>query len=59
IESHPEYFNIEMGDALEEMARVVQWDGYYWRRDFENGIVLVNPHLPSIQGFRTTPESEC
>ncbi len=59
IERHPEYYGIEMGDALGEMEQVIQHDGYYWRRDFENGMVLVNPHLPTIHGFRNTLENEC
>ncbi len=54
IENHPEYFDIEMGDALGEMVRHDQQDGYYWRREFENGIVLVNPHVPVVLDFASS-----
>nr|MDO8109648.1 hypothetical protein [Candidatus Sigynarchaeota archaeon] len=51
IESHPEYFELEFGDALGEMQLKSGLGGMYYQREFENGIVLVNPFHAHLPGF--------
>lgn len=51
IENHPEYFDMHIGDALGSMRLVQGVNGEVWQRDFEHGIVLVNPYHARVPGF--------
>jgi hypothetical protein len=51
LERHKNLYDLEMGDALGDMREVYGIGGKAWRRDFENGIVFVNPHHSFIPGF--------
>ena len=51
VQRWPQYFNIKLGDALEEMQLKSGIGGQYYERHFENGIVLVNPFHAHIPGF--------
>jgi hypothetical protein len=51
VDAYPQYFNLEMGDALNAMYQFQGDGGTVWRRDFTNGIVLVNPYRAHVPGF--------
>ncbi len=51
METYPEFFDIELGDALGPMELKHASGGDYWQRTFENGIVLVNPFRARLHGF--------
>jgi len=51
IDAHSDLFGIEMGDALELLTLKQGVGGKYWQREFESGIVLVNPYHSYIPGF--------
>jgi hypothetical protein len=52
VRKHPEFFDLELGLAQDEMYKVSGSNGQLWRRDFQNGIVLVNPYHAQIPGFQ-------
>jgi hypothetical protein len=52
IDNHPEFFDLEMGLALGNMTLQKGFGGQYWQRNYENGIVLVNPYHAQIPGFQ-------
>nr|MDO8109463.1 hypothetical protein [Candidatus Sigynarchaeota archaeon] len=52
VQSHPELFDLELGDAAGPMYLLSAPGGQYWRRDFENGIVVVNSFHQSIPWSR-------
>ncbi|MBD3351965.1 MAG: hypothetical protein GF364_10815 [Candidatus Lokiarchaeota archaeon] len=56
INNHPEYFDLELGDALGPMQLVTQGNRKYWKREFTNGMVLVNPFHAFVPGFDTPAE---
>lgn len=51
VNKYPEYFDMELGDALGPMYKINGNGGPAWRRDFERGIVFVNPYHAHIPGF--------
>ncbi|MHA1679810.1 MAG: hypothetical protein ACTSUE_02305, partial [Promethearchaeota archaeon] len=51
VEAYPEYFNLELGDALGTMVEVNGIGGKVWMREFENGYIYCNPNLASLDGF--------
>lgn len=53
IAAHPEFFDLELGAARGPMTRGEGQGGPYWRRDFEHGIVVVNPFRARLPGFDT------
>lgn len=52
VERHPEFFDLELGQALGPMTRVAGRGGHAWQREFEHGIVLVNPYHAQAPGFQ-------
>ncbi len=54
VEAHPEYFNLELGQALGEMHLVEATGGQAWQRDYERGIIVVNPYHACLPGFDST-----
>ncbi|MBD3185856.1 hypothetical protein GF325_03420 [Candidatus Bathyarchaeota archaeon] len=51
INAYPEYFNIELGDALGSMRKVSGKGGTAWMREYENGYIYVNPNHLHLAGF--------
>jgi hypothetical protein len=51
IDTHSELFDLEMGDAINQMYLQQGLGGSYWKREYENGIVLVNPYHAYVPGF--------
>src|SRR5271157_635719 len=51
VQHWPQYFNIQLGDALGTMQLKSGFGGQYYERDFQNGIVIVNPFHAHIIGF--------
>ena len=51
VEKHSELFDLELGYALGEMYEEKGIGGSLWRRNFDNGIVLVNPYHSHVPGF--------
>lgn len=54
VEKHPEYYDLELGDALGPMELVNGDGGQVWKREFTNGIVYVNPFHAYVPGFDST-----
>lgn len=52
VRKHREFFDLELGLAQAEMYKISGANGQLWRRDFQNGIVLVNPYHAQIPGFQ-------
>ena len=55
INNHPEFFNLQMGNALGPMVLMNGIGGQYWERNSTNGIVLVNPFHAYVPGFDYNP----
>nr|MDO8109341.1 hypothetical protein [Candidatus Sigynarchaeota archaeon] len=55
LAKHPEFFDLELGNALGPMELLAGPGGQYYQRAFENGIVLVNPFHAFVPGFDSTP----
>jgi hypothetical protein len=55
LNNHPEFFNLQMGDALGPMQLVNGAGGQVWERQFTNGIVYVNPFHAYVPGFDYEP----
>ncbi|HMF33013.1 MAG TPA: hypothetical protein VKK79_16435 [Candidatus Lokiarchaeia archaeon] len=51
VANHPEFFNLQMGDALGPMQQIQGIGGLAYQRNFTNGIVLVNPYHAAVPGF--------
>ncbi|MHA1791570.1 MAG: hypothetical protein ACTSVI_02930, partial [Promethearchaeota archaeon] len=51
VEAHPEYYELQLGNALGPMHQVRVDGGSVWVREFENGIVYVNPNHSHLPGF--------
>ena len=51
VQNWPQYFNIQLGDALGQMRLKSSSGGHYYERDFHDGIVLVNPFHAHITCF--------
>ena len=53
IIAHPEFFDLEMGDALSPMSLVESQGEKVWKRKFSNGVVYINPFHARVTGFDT------
>ena len=49
-----EYFNLELGQALGDMHLVEAAGAQVWQREYERGIVVVNPYHARLAGFDST-----
>ncbi|GAB4331615.1 MAG: hypothetical protein Kow0069_39210 [Promethearchaeota archaeon] len=51
VAAHPEFFELELGDALGAPRLVDAGGGKVWIREFQNGLVLVNPFRARVPGL--------
>jgi hypothetical protein len=51
VAAHPEFYDLELGDADGPMKEIEVIGGNVWMRNFTNGMVLVNPNHAHLPGF--------